>query len=333
MSLHVTDRARGALAGLFIGDALAMPVHWYYNRQALREDYGTVRSYLAPRNPHPDSILWRSRFENPGPGFEILHEQRPYWGQPGIHYHQFLQAGENTLNLKCARLLIDSLRTCGGYDADDYLHRYITFMTTPGRHRDTYVEEYHRHFFSRLAAGHPPRQCGIPEKHIGGLVGIVPVAVYFRDDPAQAMVRSQEHLTLTHRGARMTAAAALLTQVLLSVLGGQRLKRVLEDGMASQASPYFGHPFKRWLRLPDEAVIGHRLSSACYVEDALPAVIYLAWKYAHDPEAGLIANTHLGGDNAHRGALLGALFGADGGQDAFPARWVSGLASPLPNLP
>jgi len=25
-------RARGAIYGLYIGDALAMPVHWYYDR-------------------------------------------------------------------------------------------------------------------------------------------------------------------------------------------------------------------------------------------------------------------------------------------------------------
>jgi ADP-ribosylglycohydrolase len=31
-------RTSGTLWGLWIGDALAMPVHWYYNRQALNRD-------------------------------------------------------------------------------------------------------------------------------------------------------------------------------------------------------------------------------------------------------------------------------------------------------
>jgi ADP-ribosyl-[dinitrogen reductase] hydrolase len=53
------EKRAGAIWGTFIGDALAMPVHWYYDRAALRRDYGVVRDYLAPRNPHPDSILWR----------------------------------------------------------------------------------------------------------------------------------------------------------------------------------------------------------------------------------------------------------------------------------
>ncbi len=124
-------RIRGALDGLCIGDALAMPVHWYYNRQALQKDYGWVTDYLTPRNPHPDSILWRSSYTALNARGEILHDQAKYWGQKGIHYHQFLKAGENTLNIKLCRMLVDSLNDNKGYDPDDYLKRYISFMTTP----------------------------------------------------------------------------------------------------------------------------------------------------------------------------------------------------------
>ena len=69
------SRKRGCLYGLFIGDALAMPVHWYYDRVALHRDYGQVTGYLAPRNPHPDSILWRSSYKPINRKGEILHEQ------------------------------------------------------------------------------------------------------------------------------------------------------------------------------------------------------------------------------------------------------------------
>jgi len=65
-----------------------------------------------------------------------------------LPYHQFLKAGENTLNVKICRLLIKSINQTGTYDADDFLRRYITFMTTPGNHQDTYIEECHRNFFA-----------------------------------------------------------------------------------------------------------------------------------------------------------------------------------------
>lgn len=40
-------------------------------------------------------------------------------------------------------------------------------MLTHGNHRDTYVEEYHRGFFTRYAMGKPPRKCAIEDEHVG----------------------------------------------------------------------------------------------------------------------------------------------------------------------
>ena len=150
------SRCRGAIYGLFIGDALAMPVHWYYDTLALQRDYGHVTDFVAPKNPHPDSILWRSSYSPLNEKANILHDQAQYWGKRGIHYHQFLEAGEYTLNLKLCALLMESLNAYSGYSSDDYLKRYIAFMTTPGNHRDTYVEEYHRHFFTNYAGASRP---------------------------------------------------------------------------------------------------------------------------------------------------------------------------------
>jgi ADP-ribosyl-[dinitrogen reductase] hydrolase len=47
MTDPIHAKSRGTFYGLCIGDALAMPVHWYYNRQALKEDYGRVTDYLV----------------------------------------------------------------------------------------------------------------------------------------------------------------------------------------------------------------------------------------------------------------------------------------------
>ena len=60
--------------------------------------------------------------------------------------------------------------------------------------------------------------------------------------------------------------------------------------------------------------------------------MYLALKYHDDPESALIANTNLGGDNAARGAVLGALLGAAHGLEKFPGRWIDGLVDPPPDL-
>ena len=60
-----------------------------------------------------------------------------------------------------------------------------------------------------------------------------------------------------------------------------------------------------WLAETDDVVVGKRLSTACYVDDSIPAVIYLALKYHQNPQQGLIANTNLGGvDKSQVGILL-----------------------------
>jgi ADP-ribosylglycohydrolase len=332
MKNQIHSKSQGTLYGFCIGDALAMPVHWYYNRQALFEDYGRVTDYLAPRNPHPDSILWRSTYAAPNSRGEILHDQARYWGQKGIHYHQFLKAGENTLNVKIGGLLIESINQNGTYDSEDFLKRYITFMTTPGYHHDTYIEECHRNFFDNYARGLPPGKCGVDEKHIGGLVGIIPIVVFYNNLPHKAWNAGLEHLALTHPGAKMANAGSLLIEILLKVLNGTPLKVAVLEEIEKQQNPLVGHPFVKWLDDPDDWVIGPRFSTACYVEDSVPAVLYLALKYHHDPENALIVNTNLGGDNAARGSVLGALLGAEHGVERFPRRWIDGLVDPPPEI-
>jgi len=79
-------------------------------------------------------------------------------------------------------------------------------------------------------------------------------------------------------------------------------------------------------------IVGGRFGLACYVKDSIPSVLYLAHKYCEDPEGGLVANTNLGGDNAYRGAVLGALLGAANGFNAWPERWIHGLHDPPTEL-
>ena len=42
----------------------------------------------------------------------------------------------------------------------------------------------------------------------------------------------------------------------------------------------------------------------------------------------MVVNTNLGGDNCHRGVVLGALLGALYREDFWPRRWVAGLVKP-----
>ncbi|MEM9480977.1 MAG: ADP-ribosylglycohydrolase family protein, partial [Verrucomicrobiota bacterium] len=168
----MNDKSQNAFLGSLVADAVAMPVHWIYDTTAMDLQYGEFEGYEAPQSPHPDSILWRSTYSPRNEKAEILHGMAKYWGQPGVHYHQFLEAGENTINYLLAIQLYRSTVRIGRYDADEWLETYIKLMQTPGWHQDTYLEEYHRAFFDRLAAGKRPRKCGIEDFHIGGLAQV-----------------------------------------------------------------------------------------------------------------------------------------------------------------
>ena len=46
----IQDRASGAIMGAFIGDALALGPHWYYDLAELRRDYGDwIDDYTDPK--------------------------------------------------------------------------------------------------------------------------------------------------------------------------------------------------------------------------------------------------------------------------------------------
>jgi len=237
-----------------------------------------------------------------------------------VHYHQFLCAGENTLNMQLAVELLASLRACGGYDRSDYLRRYIEFMTVPGRHRDTYLEECHRNFFTKYARGKRPQDCGGEDIHIGGLAHVPILAVWYADDEKAALEAVREHVRVTHRGELVETAARDLTKMLIAIIDGAGVRESIEkfgNGWVGRKK------LEAWSAQSDEKVIGAVLSPACYLEDSFPASLFLAWKYADNLEAALVANTNLGGDNCHRGIVVGALVGAGGAP--VPERWERGL--------
>jgi ADP-ribosyl-[dinitrogen reductase] hydrolase len=340
--------ATSAFLGSLAADAVAMPVHWYYDQPAIDRDYPelataaadpTAAVYLPPRSPHPDSILWRSQWTPPSPRFDILREQAAFWGRRGVHYHQFLAAGGNTLNFLLATDLFEMLRQDRDYDPERWLDRYVAFMLTPGRHHDTYVEEYHRHFFTNLASGRKPINCGVRDVHIGGLVAVPALVAGLgpRHPDLRRIVRL--HVSLTHKDDDVLAAADTLTRILVAITREDRPPEAtdlrtdfLRTVILEEASDWISvAKVREWearaaaaagSSCPERAVVGRVLSPACYIPDAFPAALYLAWRHVGDVTAGVLANARVGGDNCHRGAVVGSLLAA---ASPVPHRLLEGL--------
>lgn len=342
--LSNADRMRGLLWGLFVGDSLAMPVHWYYDISVLAKDFGQIRDYQAPKAHHPNSIMSLANTAKAGRGSQdgdivgevILKGKKHHWGPANRHYHQGMHAGDNTLNLLCARVLLRTLIGTGVYNKIDFLDDYIRFMTLPDQHNDTYAESYHRDFFANYADGVAPENCAGKEGHdtasIGGLVSL-PLVILA--SLAESNLPATKEAALTQQ--RLTHQSSVLERYTLEL--SNLLFHLFQDtnpnieSLAYAAASNLGFPADqvvqnvRHHQRSDLEVIGGLLSPACYVDQAFPSVLYLAARYHDDFESALIANTNVGGDNCHRGAVLGAILGASLGITAIPERWIHGLTA------
>jgi ADP-ribosylglycohydrolase len=343
-------RAEGALWAAFCGDALAMPVHWYYNIRDIQTDFGRIADFKEPKSFHPTSIMNVSNTGGHGRGDQrgniiggvILHDKKQFWGRSGIHYHQGMKAGENTLNALVARVLMRSVTNQGQYQPLNFLQDYIKYMTTPGTHNDTYAESFHRDFFKNWAEGKDPLKCAGVEDHntasMGGLVMIPPILCLYHRQPEVAEQKAVEHMSLTHQSGRLADHVRVYARIFCQVMNSERCplppeqlraiiyKQCKEDlnlDLRPLVEKYSGRGDVR----VDASVVGGKFSSACYIDDSLPSLLFLAAKYADSVEEALIANTNVGGENCHRGFALGALMGAAHGIQGIPKRWIDGLDS------
>ncbi|WP_018982658.1 ADP-ribosylglycohydrolase family protein [Salinimonas chungwhensis] len=320
-------RVTAALKNAFVADALAMPVHWYYNPADILKDFpGGIQQFEDAPTYHPSSIMslhstrqgGRSKMskspEKEIVGDVILKGKRQYWTGAHQHYHQGMKAGENTLNAHCARVVLRCL--ADGYARDKFLDGYIALLCSQEpAHPDTYAESFHRGFFANLEQGKPARQCGAvthDTPSIGGLVMIGPLALV-RSAKGESLEDIQQlsrrHLALTHPSEEL----ALICDFYVELL--HRLLHRTEDSPQEILSDIAMRSNKLSLselvakQRSDIEIVGRRFSSACYISDAWPAVLYFAYRYADDAKRALTANTNVGGDNVHRGFVLGTIMG------------------------
>lgn len=321
------DRVVAALKNAFVGDSLAMPVHWFYNPADIYTAFaGGIQHFEDAPDYHPSSIMSLHSTHNGGRakassppkkeivGGVILKGKRQAWTGENQHYHQGMKAGENTLNAHCARVMLRCLS--GQYHRDAFIEGYIRLLCSDKpAHPDTYAESYHRGFFANLDAGKPAHKCGAithDTASIGGLVTIGPLALILalrgdRLDHIQHL--SRRHLALTHPSKELGKICDFYVELLYRLLyrDGETPQEIVSD--VATRSSHLSLPALVARQKSDIEVVGHHFSSACYISDAWPSVLYFAFRYINCAEKALIANTNVGGDNVHRGFVLGTLMG------------------------
>ncbi|MBC54797.1 MAG: ADP-ribosylation protein [Gammaproteobacteria bacterium] len=275
MNDPIARRIENALWGAFIGDALAMPVHWFYSTEHIREQFpdGVYRYFAAP-HPHPDAFMLGMSYQPDvekakacGRGYDILHQHARFYrtsysdfefslndqeGEHGnasaalderLHYHHGLEAGASTLGAGLLRVLMRSIIQREGYSQDGFLEDFIAYMTQPRGNPDPYTEIYLRRWFEHYSQGIAPENCAEHQRRVwsidslGGLIRPLALSLLNADNRFVATGMALGHQQLTHRSELLSSGLSELVPVLLNIVNGENPQGTFRNMLSRLPAP------------------------------------------------------------------------------------------------
>ncbi len=333
------DRAMGALLGAFIGDALALGPHWYYDLDELRREYGE----------------WVDGYTDPKPG----------------RYHEGLAAGQSSQAGFLLRLTLESLVEQRGYDEADFCLRMDrdffplidgTPMNGPGGYTSQSIRE----------AWKKRRLQGLPWGKVSGNADTteaaeraVAIAVRHAMRPSALASAVARNTVLTQTDGTVVAMTVAFCAVLGLLVEGHRLDEETSDKLMARVKsgelPFHAvttgnlqmprkdaadAPCSGQFPSPDALLTPSCIARAardpgiciepawkaslvygmsCAVYHQFPAAYYLAARFPDDYESAVLHAVNGGGQNQARAILAGALTGAMTGLSGIPQRFIDGL--------
>lgn len=337
--INIKDRASGAIMGAFIGDALALGPHWYYNLFELRRDYGD----------------WIDDYTDPKPG----------------RYHDGLKAGQLSQAGFILTLMVRSLVDCGGYDADDFCRRMDedlfplldgTPVSGPGRYTSQSIRDAWRR---RIQENLPWGQTGGHADTTEAIERTLAIAVRYAAHPTRLAAAVAGNTVLTQKDDTVISMTVAFGAALGLLVQGNRLDRELSGklmGLVKSGELPFhtvtgdnlkppgpgdpDPPRAGRFASPDALLTPSYMAEAaedpniriepawkvsvvygmpCAIYHMLPAAYYLAARFHNDFESAVLHAVNGGGQNQARAILTGALAGAQTGLSGIPQRFIDGL--------
>lgn len=339
-TLTIKERAAGAIMGAFIGDAMGVGPHWYYDLEELRRDYGP----------------WITGYTDPRPG----------------RYHDGLKAGQLSQAGFILALLLDSLVARGDYDQADFCRRLDeellpqldgTPVNGPGGYTSQSIRELWR---QRVLQQLPWGRTGGNADDTEAIERILALAVRYARQPARLAETITANTTLTQTDEVVVSMTVAYGAVLGMLVQGHALNGSLSGKLmrlVNKGELPFHHitsedlqpprpgdpdpPKAGRFASPDALLTPSYMAAAaldpdiriepawkvslvygmpCAIYHQLPAVYYLAARFHDDFESALLHAINGGGQNMARAMLTAALVGAQVGLDGIPQRFIDGLA-------
>ncbi len=325
--------------GAFIGDAMGLGPHWYYNLAELRRDYGN----------------WIDDYADPKPG----------------RYHAGLKAGQLSQAGFILALMARSLVDRGGYDAEDFCRRMDedlfplldgTPVSGPGGYTSQSIREAWRR---RVQQKLPWGQTGGHADTTEAIERTLAIAVRYALDPARLATLVAENTVLTQNDDTVVSMTVAYGAVLGLLVQGRaldaELSGILMGLVKSGELPFHAvtrdnlqpprpgdpdPPLAGRFASPDALLTPSYMAAAaadpeiriepawkvsivygmpCAIYHQLPAAYYLAARFRKDFESALLHAVNGGGQNQARAILTGALTGAQTGFSGIPRRFITGL--------
>lgn len=335
----IQDRAAGAIMGAFIGDALGLGPHWYYDLVELRRDYGS----------------WITGYTDPKPG----------------RYHAGLKAGQLSQAGFILKLLLTSLVERGGYDETDFCRRMDeellplldgTPVNGPGGYTSQSIRDLWR---ARVERKLPWGQTGGHADTTEAIERTLALGVRYALEPARLAGTITANTILTQGDETVVSMTVAYGAVLGQLVQGHRLDSRLSGRLMrlvnSGALPFHAvtndnlqpprpgdpDPLRAGrFASPDALLTPSYMAGAagdpdiriepawkvsivygmpCAIYHQLPAAYYLAARFHDDIESALLHAVNGGGQNQARAILSGALVGAQVGVSRIPRRFLDGL--------
>jgi ADP-ribosylglycohydrolase len=303
-----TDRARGALYGLAIGDALGMPTQML-SRQEITGRWGPLLSGFEPAPPgHPIAA-----------------------GMP---------AGAVTDDTEQA-VLLGRLLLSGPVDPRELADALVAWeRDMEARGSLDLLGPSTRRAVAAVLAGTPPEEAGASGDTNGAAMRITPVGLTKAADDLPALVAAVHGASLvTHNTSVAVSGAAAVAAAVSAGIGGGSVAEATEVALAAaRLGAQCGH----WVAgaevgarigwaaglvrdLPaDEAatVIYSLVGTSLATQESVPAAFAVLSAVPDDPWRACLLAASLGGDCDTIAAMTGAIAGACHGRAAFPAHAI-----------
>lgn len=335
----IKDRAAGAIMGAFIGDALALGPHWYYDLTALRRDYGS----------------WIDGYTDPMPG----------------RYHDELKAGQLSQAGFILSLMVRSLVENNGYNQADFCRRMDedlfplldgTPVSGPGNYTSQSIRDAWK---KRVQQNLPWGQTGGHADTTEAIERTLAIAVRYAFEPARLSTAIADNTILTQVDDTVVSMTVAFGAVLSLLVQGNRLDAGISDKLMQLVKsgklpfhavtrddlqpPRPGDPeppragrfaspdallspsymaaaaFDPDIRIEPAWKVSIVYGMPCAIYHQLPAAYYLGARFHNDFESAVLHAVNGGGQNQVRAILTGTLTGAQVGLSKIPKRFLDGL--------